>query len=48
MTQEQYNRAVVISNRLKELKEVKDEIGGTSNHLLSFCKNNYTQKVGLN
>ncbi len=42
MTQEQYNRAVAISNRLKELKEVKDDIGDTSNHLLSFCKSNYT------
>lgn len=42
MTQEQYNRAVFISYRLKELKDVKEEIAGTSSHLLTFCRENYT------
>lgn len=38
MTQEQYNRAVRINNRLKELEEVKKEIEDTSKHLLTYCK----------
>lgn len=42
MTQEQYNRAVEINNRLEELTMVKDEIGSTSNHFLSYCNSDYT------
>ena len=38
MTQEQYNRAVWISGRLKELEEVKEEIEDTSKHFLTYCK----------
>lgn len=38
MTQEQYNRAVEINNRLEELEEVKKEINGTSKHLVTYCK----------
>lgn len=38
MTQEQYNRAVWISERLKELEEVKKEINDTSKHLVTYCE----------
>lgn len=38
MTQEQYNRAVWINDRLNELEEVKKEINGTSKHLVTYCK----------
>ena len=38
MTQEQYNRAVWINDRLKELEEVKKEINNPSKHLLTYCK----------
>lgn len=41
MTQEQYNRAVWISERLKELEEVKKEINDPSKHLLTYCDDNY-------
>lgn len=36
MTQEQYNRAVWISERLNELEKVKKEIANTSSHKLSY------------
>ncbi len=36
MTQEQYNRAVEISERLYELEKVKKEIANTSGHKLSY------------
>lgn len=36
MTQEQYNRAIVISERLKELEGVKREIQGRVTHRLSY------------
>ncbi len=38
MTQEQYNRAVWISERLKELEEVKKEINDPSKHFLTYCE----------
>lgn len=38
MTQEQYNRAVWINDRLKELEEVKKEINNPSKHLLTYCE----------
>lgn len=37
MTQEQYNRAVWINNRLKELEAVKKEISTPSKYLLTYC-----------
>lgn len=36
MTHEQYNRAVAIHIRLKELENVKEEIKGTKEHRLSY------------
>lgn len=36
MTEEQYKRAVEISNRLKDLNKVKDEIQITQEHKLSY------------
>ena len=36
MTPEQYKRAVHISERIKELNEVKKEIEGTDKHRLSY------------
>ena len=38
MTQEQFNKAVKISNRLKELEEVKKEINNPSKYLLTYCE----------
>lgn len=38
MTQEQFNRAVEISKRLKELEGVKVEINDTSKHLVTYCE----------
>lgn len=57
MTQEQYNRAVDISERLKELESVKKEIQGISTHRLSYlheisignykqCNKYYMSKIG--
>lgn len=40
MTKEQYERAVQISERLKQLKEVKDEISSKSNHKLTYANGN--------
>lgn len=37
MTQEQYNRAVWISERLEELEKVKDEIKETTKHRLWYA-----------
>lgn len=37
MTQEQYIRAVQISDRLQELKKVKDEIKETTKHRLWYA-----------
>ena len=39
MTQEQYNRAVQISERLQELEKVKDDIKNTSKHRLWYAYN---------
>lgn len=36
MTQEQYNRAVAINRRLKELEDVKEEIKDIKEHRLSY------------
>lgn len=38
MTQEQYDRAVTIGERLKELNEVKKEINDSSKHLITYCE----------
>lgn len=38
MTQEQYNRAVQISNRLDELEKVKKEIEGAKDHRLWYAE----------
>ena len=38
MTQEQYLRAVQISNRLGELRKVKDEIKETTQHRLWYAE----------
>jgi len=38
MTQEQYQRAVQINDRLRELARVKKEIGGTDNHRLWYAE----------
>ncbi len=40
MTQEQYNRAVEINNRIEALEEVKKEIKGESTHKLSYLYKN--------
>ena len=37
MTQEQFNKAVEINNRIDELNEVKDEIKDTSKHRLWYA-----------
>ena len=37
MTQEQYNRAVWINNRIGELEKVKDEIKETTKHRLWYA-----------
>lgn len=37
MTQEQYQRAVKINNRLEELAQVKKEIGETTKHRLWYA-----------
>lgn len=37
MTEQQYNRAVAISNRLDALGDVKKQIEGTSTHRLYFA-----------
>ena len=39
MTQEQYIRAVQISERLQELEKVKDDIKNTSKHRLWYAHN---------
>lgn len=39
MTQEQYIRAVQISERLQELEKVKDDIKNTSKHRLWYAYN---------
>ena len=39
MTQEQYNRAVQINNRLDELENVKDDIKQTTKHRLWYASN---------
>ena len=38
MTNEQYNRAVEINQRLKELESVKKEINDSSKYLLTYCE----------
>jgi hypothetical protein len=38
MTQEQYNRAVWINNRIGELEKVKDEIKETTKHRLWYAE----------
>lgn len=41
MTQEQYNRAVEINDRIKELEKVKKEINDTSKHFVTYCTQDY-------
>lgn len=50
MTEEQFKRAVEINNRLKALKEVKDEIDNVEKYRLSYmyrdCDGNFTYCSG--
>lgn len=38
MDKETYNRAVAISNRLRQLQEVKDELEDTRSHYLTYAE----------
>ena len=38
MDKETYNRAVAISNRLRQLQEVKEELKDTRSHYLSYAE----------
>lgn len=47
MTEEQYNRAVEISERLYELEKVKKEIANTAMHKLSYLYERGDGSYGL-
>lgn len=46
MTQEQYDTAIKIERRLKELYRAKKEIEGTTRHRLSYIKSNKDRGFG--